>query len=101
MSKGRADVPIRVGSGVVQIDIERTTIRGSVVRVTAPVGKTETGRALYPCEKPDYYILTHWGEVSPQTPLKKVASMKGTRRYTNTHRKRRSSNRHRTHHNSW
>ena len=48
MSKGRADVPIRVGSGVVQIDIERTTIRGSVVRITAPVGETETGRALYP-----------------------------------------------------
>lgn len=48
MSKGRADVPIRVGSGVVQIDIERATIRGSVVRITAPVGETETGRALYP-----------------------------------------------------
>lgn len=48
MSKGRADVPIRVGSGVVQIDIERTAIHGSVVRVTAPVGETETGRALYP-----------------------------------------------------
>ena len=48
MSKGRADVPIRVGSGVVQIDIERTTIRGCVVRITAPVGETETGRALYP-----------------------------------------------------
>ena len=48
MSKGRADAPIRIRSGAGQKDIERTTIRGCVVRITAPVGETETGRALYP-----------------------------------------------------
>lgn len=48
MSKGRADAPKRAGSGAAQKDTERTTRRGSVVRITAPVGETETGRALYP-----------------------------------------------------
>ena len=70
MSKGRADVPIRVGSGVVQIDIERTTIRGSVVRVTAPVGETETGRALYPCVSKNQTITyLHTGEKGLPRPL--------------------------------
>lgn len=70
MSKGRADVPIRVGSGVVQIDIERATIRGSVVRVTAPVGETETGRALYPCvSKKQTITYLHTGEKGLPRPL--------------------------------
>ena len=59
MSKGRADVPIRIGSGVVQIDIERATIRGSVVRITAPVSETETGRALYPCVSKNRLLHTY------------------------------------------
>ena len=70
MSKGRADVPIRVGSGVVQIDIERATIRGSVVRITAPVSETETGRALYPCvSKKQTIIYLHTGEKGLPRPL--------------------------------
>lgn len=59
MSKGRADVPIRVGSGVVQIDIERTAIHGSVVRIPAPVSETETGRALYPYVSKNRLLYTY------------------------------------------
>lgn len=70
MSKGRADVPIRVGSGVVQIDIERTAIHGSVVRIPAPVGETETGRALYPyVSKKQTITYLHTGEKGLPRPL--------------------------------